>query len=381
LSWKPLSIPLAAGALLTAVFFTDHDAANFDRRLPVGPGGAIAVDIALGSGISFDHGSLTIRSHAEDDLRVLAETSGWGKYAVDLDLSHQGEQAALVGRVDGPLDWLFGGPTVNVSIWVPADFSVKASLHGGPLLLEDLTGPITARVEEDVVLRRAEGRVRLASRSGSVEVRDVDGDLEVKSERGDVDIGGVRGSVVVTAGRGSVEIESVSGPVNVESDQAQVEIDDVRGDVSVTTERGAVDLEEIEGSVFARTNRGGIYLEDIDGAVRAQSVRGSIEVDFEGTPHGVIETERGEIEIEFREGASFDLDARTEQGRVRLGDAAEEYGDDDSADLEASDDSEDTSHHKRGLVRFRGEEVARAINGGGETLRLRSGRGSIRIRD
>lgn len=375
MSWKLLSIPLATGGLMTAIFFADHGAANFDRRLPVGPGGSIAVDIVLGGGISFDYGSLYIRSHAAEDLRVLAETSGWGKYAVDLDLSHEGDRAALVGRVDGPFDWLFGGPTVNVSVWVPPDFSVDASISGGPLVLEDLTGPITAKVDEDVSLRRAEGRVFLSSHRGSVDVQDVDGDLEVRSERGDVDITGVRGSIRVAAERGSVEIASISGTVNVESERAGVEIDDVRGDVSVKTGRGAIELEEIEGSVFARTNRGGVYLEEIDGVVDAHSERGSIEVDFEGNPRGKIETVRGNIEIEFSEGASFDLDARTERGRVRLGDDAEEYAENDL------DGEEDDSDRSWGQLRSREDEMVRAINGGGETLQLRSGRGTIRLRD
>lgn len=381
MSWKVLSLPLVAGGLLVAVFFADHEGANFDERLPVGPGGSIAVDIALGGGISFDYGSLTIRSHAADDLRVLAETTGWGKYAVDLDLSHRGNRAELVGRVDGPLDWLFGGPTVNVSVWVPADFTVDASIRGGPLVLEDLTGPITAHVDEDVTLRRAEGRVSIASRRGSVEVQDVDGDLEVRSERGEIEIKGVRGSLHVVAGKGSVDIESVTGTVNVESEKAGVEIDRVRGDVAVTTGRAAVELEEVEGNVVVRTTRGGIYLDDIDGRVHAHTERGGIDVDFEGDPGGNIETERGTIEIEFPTGASFDLDARAERGSVRLGDEAEEWSDDDLDDDDGAGLEDADSDRRWDRRRSRADDVVRAINGGGETLRLRSGRGSIRIHD
>lgn len=374
MSPKLLSVIGLVGLALGGLAVYSYEAPGFDERVPVGGGGTLDVDIVLGGGFSFDHGSLHIRSHDADDVRVQADVSGWGAYAVDLDLSHEGERAELIGRVDGPLDWMFGGPTVNVSVWVPRDFTVDASIQGGPLVLEDLVGPLVANVDEDVTLRRVEGKVRLDSARGAVEVEDVDGELSVRSERGDIEVTGVRGLLSVTAERGEVEIESVTGDVEVESDSGSVEVEDVRGDATITTGRGRIEAGQIRGTIVANTDRGGIELDEIDGEVRAHSRRGSIEVEFDGDPVGEIETGHGSIEIEVPEGAAFDLVARTERGRIRIGDDADEFGDDD--DAEDDDDGDE-----RRLGRRRPEELARAINGGGGRLQLRTGRGTIRIDD
>ena len=379
MTWKVWSIPAAASIALVAGVFSGRD---LDQRIPVGPGGSIAVDLELGAGIAFDYGSLTIRSHEAEDVRIESETTGWGRYAVDFDLSRDGEHVELVGRVDGLLDWMFGGPTVDVSVWVPRDFAVEARIEGGPLVLEDLAGPISAEVEDtDVTLRRAEGPVRIASDRGAIEVEDVEGDLQIRTRRGEIDVTGVRGAVNVTTDRGDVEIASVTGRVDITSGSGSVEIDGVRGDISVKTDRGRIEAEDIEGDIDARTGRGGIQLQEIDGAVHAQSRRGSIEVTFEGDPRGEIETERGSIEIEVDEGASFTLDARTERGDIRIGDDAGDPDDGDLDDLGADDQGDGDRERGLRLFRDRDEELVREINGGGDTLRLRTGRGSIRIRD
>lgn len=374
MSWKTIAAPAAAGVVLLGAALTGHDGSDFDTRVPVGPGGSLRVDLELGGGIAFDHGSLHVRSHDAEDVRVVADTTGWGKYAVDLDLSHRDESVTLQGVVDGPFDWMFGGPTVNVSIWVPRDFTVDARISGGPLVLEDLAGPLTANVDDtNLGLYRAEGPVRIVSRAGSVEVEDVEGSLEVRSERGRVDVAGVRGSVRVSTERGSIEVRDVTGPVHVESDGGSIEIDDVRGELQVATDRGRIEADDVEGSVVVSTNRGGIQLEEIDGPVRARSRRGDIEVDFEGDPRGEIETGRGSIDIDVPEGAGFDLDARTERGRIDL--------DGYTLDEDALEDDEegDGFDGREGIGRE--ERVARSINGGGETLQLRTARGEIRVSD
>jgi hypothetical protein len=388
-----LAVPVVALALLLTELLTGHERSDFEELIPVDPGGSATVDLALGEGFSFDRGSLHVRSHDTNDVRVVAESSGWGRYAIDLDLSHESDRLALVGRVDGFLYWLFGGPTVNVSLWLPEEFTLEARISGGPLVLEDLAGPlaITASAEGgDVTLRRAEGTIRLASTSGSIDVEDVEGDLEVQARDGEIDVAGVRGAVTVLAehgtvevesvtgpvtvasriGRlhGSVDIESVTGPVTVESEHGRVEIDRVRGKVSVTTGRAGIEVEDVDGSVVARTERGGIRLEEVDGEVRARSGRGSIEVVFRGAPRGEIETERGDIGVRVPDQVGFDLDARTERGDIQLDGVGPRR-----------DPTEETEEHEAPGARSRGAEVIQAIHGGGPRLRLRTGRGTLRV--
>ena len=132
----------------------------------------------------------------------------------------------------------------------------------------------------------------------------------------------------------------------------------------------------MEGSVVVSTNKGSIQLEEIDGPVRARSRRGDIDVDFEGDPRGEIETGRGDIDIDVPEGAGFDLDARTERGRIDLDGYTLDQG---APEDDEEGDGFDGFDGRWGIGRA--ERVDRAINGGGDTLRLRTGRGEIRVSD
>ncbi len=293
--------------------------ADFDRSLPARAGGELWVDLELGSGFSFDKGSLEITSHSKDEVRVVAKVSGWGEYAVDIDVRERDGDARVVGRVDGFLHWAFGGPTVDLRVFVPQDYTVDARIDGGPLLLEDLVGPVAARAEgSEVTLRRSEGDVELTVSGGHVTVEDVEGALTIHSREGGVEVSGVRGDLGVRSEDGSIEIASVKGRVDAATKGGAIKIERVRGHVRARTARGRIELDDIEGDVDVATERGRIEVTGLQGRIQAHSGRGGIDVEFAGDPAGAIETERGSIEVEIPADASFALEAETRRGAVEL---------------------------------------------------------------
>lgn len=267
-AWPILSLAAVALALGAAlVSWLDHP--DLDERIPLRRGGRLVVDVALGGGVSLDPGSLAIRSHADDAVHVSAHTSGWGQYAVALELSQQDDRVDLVGRVEGPLYWIFGGPSVELEIAVPRGVAVEARFVGGPLRVEDVEGEVTLR-----------------------------------SDDGDVEVDGVRGALRVTALHGRVEIASVEGPVRVGSAGGRL--------------HGSIEIEDVTGPVQVESRSGQIELAQIAGPVSAHCERCSIEVEFAQAPSGELETQRGSIDVRVPRGAGFDLDARAERGRVRV---------------------------------------------------------------
>jgi hypothetical protein len=292
---------------------------DLDRRVAAQSGGKLAIDMQLAWGFAFDKGSLTISSHDADEVRVVVDTSGWGEYAVDVEVTELPDGVRVEGRVDGLLHWLFGGPTVDLSVWVPGDYSVDARIEDGPLLIEDLKGSVEARVEGDsLVVRRSDGELRLVSRGGPISVEDIEGSLDLESHDSDVQVSGVRGSLRVRSGRGRADISSVTGRADVESSSGRIEVDRVDGVARFVSDSGSIDVDGAEGQLEVRTGRGRIQVDDVEGRVLAHSGRGGIDVRFSGEPEGVIETERGSIDVEVPRGSSFDLEAATARGRVEL---------------------------------------------------------------
>ncbi len=138
---------------------------SVDLRLSARPGGSLTADVEFGSGLAFDRGSLLIETHEDDDVRVTARISGWGKYAVDVEARERAGDVHVIGRVEGFLHWILTGPTLDIHVFVPEGYGVNARVDGGALVLENLSGPVEARAEEggrnSITLRGAEGVVKL----------------------------------------------------------------------------------------------------------------------------------------------------------------------------------------------------------------------------
>lgn len=313
------AILLAVGVACSLSLWLACGGVDLDRRLPAQPGGRLSIDMQLGWGLAFDKGSLTISSHDADEVRVVVDTSGWGEYAVDIDIEEVANGVRVEGRVDGLLHWLFGGPTVDLRVWVPIDYSVDARIEDGPLVIEDLKGPVEARVEGDrLIVRRTEGGLRLVAKGGPISVEDVEGSLDLESQDSDVDVSGARGSLRVRSGRGRVEISSATGRVDVETSSGRIEVERVDGDARLVSDSGGIEIDGMKGDLEVRTGRGRIQVEELEGRVLARSGRGGIEVRFASDPAGVVETQRGSIDIEVPRGSGFDLEASTGRGSIEL---------------------------------------------------------------
>jgi hypothetical protein len=292
---------------------------DLDRRIAARPGEKLSIDMQLAWGLAFDKGSLTISSHDADEVRVVVDTSGWGEYAVRVDVTEVAGGVSVEGRVDGFLHWLFGGPKVDLTVWVPVDYSVDARIAGGPLRIEDLKGVVEAQVEGDsLIVRRTEGELRLVAKSGDISAEDIEGSLDLESQGSDVEVSGVRGSLRVRSGRGRAEISSVTGDVDVETSSGRIEVDRIDGGARLVSDSGRIEVEAMEGDLEVRTSRGRIQVDGIEGRVLARSGRGRIEVRFAGDPSGVIETQRGSIDIEVPQGSGFDLEASTARGSIEV---------------------------------------------------------------
>ena len=293
---------------------------DFEERVAAAPGGRLEVNLDLGQGLRPDPGSLEVMSREADEVRVVAEASGWGASGVRLRVVADGETIRIDGGVSGALSWLFGGPRVRVRVWVPRDFSADLRCSTGPIRVEDLRGDVRARTEDaSIEVSAVEGRVRLRGGSGEVRVSEVVGDVDVRLDDGDV------------------------------------ELRWIRGDVEVRTGNGGLDFAHVDGALRARTDRGHIELHDMAGSVEAKTERGTVFASFSGEPHGLLETRRGSVEVQIPADAGAELDASTARGSVELAGGFA---------LPAAEES----------------RVAGPLNGGGLPLRLYTARGNILVR-
>ncbi len=293
---------------------------SLDQRLSAKPGGLLQVDLDLGDEARPERVVLEVRSHDADEVWAVADVSGPGASAVSFRLEQDDAGVRLYGRAGGLLSWLFGGPSVQLRVFVPREFSVDLRSASGPVHVEDVTGSLRARTRDGQLdVRGADGPVRLRTSGGDVAVTEVQGDVEVRAQDGSIELGWITGSVAARTGQGDIAARHLDGRVDLRSDSGEIELRDVRGAVAAKTESGAV---------YAS---------------------------FLADPSGVIETQRGSVEVSLPASAKLALDARSGRGRVDVGAGL-------VVDGARSDD-----------------RVTGTLNGGGETLRIYTARGSVRV--
>jgi hypothetical protein len=181
--------------------------------------------------------------------------------------------------------------------------------------------------------------------------------LDIRTSGGGLDLEEIQGNVRARTSGGNIQVDEIEGDTDLETSGGSVEASDIRGNLRIRTSGGRIKASEVTGDVDARTSGGPITIHDVEGRLDLRTSGGSIDARFTGDPAGHLETSGGSIEVEFPSGAGADLDAQTAGGRVEVEHAVTIQG------------SINPSH------------LVGAVNGGGESLVLRTSGGNIRIKE
>ena len=171
-----------------------------------------------------------------------------------------------------------------------------------------------------------------------------------------------KANVVARSGDGSIRIEGVAGRCELRSGDGSVGGRELRGEIVVNTGDGSVGLQDVEGTVDLTTGDGGVSVSGVLSRVQVETHDGSVTVRADPgsamADDWSIETSDGGISVYLPEDFSADVDAQTSDGRV-------------TSDLEVT--MTVTGRIERGTLKGR-------IGEGGQSLRVRSGDGTIRLR-
>lgn len=168
------------------------------------------------------------------------------------------------------------------------------------------------------------------------------------------------------SGDGSVTIRRVNGKISVRTDDGSVRITEAKGEIVVQTGDGSIQAAEIDGRVDLETRDGSIVIDGVLHAVRADSGDGSIKLTAQKgsamDTDWAATTGDGSIDVRVPDGFGAEVDAKSNDGRVRI-------------EKMAGQDRERARDEDRDQSSSRGK-----IGDGGKLLKLRSGSGSISVK-
>ena len=144
--------------------------------------------------------------------------------------------------------------------------------------------------------------------------------------------------------------------INAQTGSGNQAIGSVDGAVRAQTGSGSIRIERAGGSLHAQTGSGNIQADSVGGEVRAQTGSGSVEVRQIARGDVSVQTGSGSVTLSLPQDAAYTLDARTGSGSIS------------------------TSQPLTVQGRIGRNHITGTVRGGGNTVNVRTGSGSIDIR-
>ncbi|HEX2328064.1 MAG TPA: DUF4097 family beta strand repeat-containing protein [Candidatus Angelobacter sp.] len=276
---------LAAFALPALAAPTGH----FERTLKVS--GQVNLEITSGSG------NVTVHTGAADTVQVSAKLHGnngtsWLFGSGDVEERiHKIEQNPPIEQTGNSIHIgsrgdheLYRNISIDYDVTVPAQTQLTSRTGSGDQTITGVALPLNAQTG-----------------SGNVTVDNLGAEARVSSGSGDIKIGSVKGTLTASAGSGNIRAQGVAGEINAHTGSGDVEMRQVSA-----------------GNVKVDTGSGNIRLHGIKGGLHAQAGSGDIVAEGEPTSDWKLGAGSGSITLKVPSQASFNIDARTSSGSLKV---------------------------------------------------------------
>lgn len=237
--------------------------------------------------------------------------------------------------------------------------SLQAETYSGSVRVKSVAGMADVKTSGgDLVVGQAGKDVTALTFSGAITIDSAKGRVNAKNSGGGIKVGTAGGDVVAVTYSGNVSVDECGGKVEVKSSGGNITLGETAGNVSAETYSGMIRLKRTGGSVVARNSGGSIDLGELGGAADAKTFAGGIRATLPAKLKGtcLLETSSGDIKLDCPQEIAADLSARAHSGHV-------------VAEIPVTVQGE----QRRGQMQGK-------LNGGGPSLMLNAGSGSIYLR-
>lgn len=300
---------------------------NVAETFDVSPGAKLVVDV--------DFGNIEVTRGAENNVAVTAyrklsaESEAREKEytdAVPIRITREGNTVIVrARRAEEQRHWNWRGST-NME----ARYTIRA-----PANLEAL----------------------LSTGGGSINASELNGRMKANTGGGDLKFAHLRGPLNAESGGGNIELTACNGAIQTETGGGKITTEGGSGGLTVSTGGGSIGVRNFDGDAKIETGGGKLTLVNIRGRLNAETGGGAISAQF-GAPVAAdtrLETSAGRIEVVLPPEAALNLEAESSEGSV-------------------------TSELPVVAAMAGRDGLKGTINGGGKSLVLRTGAGSIAIK-
>ena len=186
-----------------------------------------------------------------------------------------------------------------------------------------------------------------------------DADLQIDTGDGSVDTQAVNGRLKIHTGDGSVKAQAVNGDVDIDTGDGSITLEGAKGEIRLHTGDGHIDARNLDGRLDANSGDGHIKIDGRLDGLMVKTGDGSIDARIEpgSKLNGGwnIRTGDGSVDVVLPSDLQANIDASTNDGRISLGIPLTVEGN------------------------FSNSQIHGKMNGGGQSLTIHTGDGSIRL--
>jgi len=319
--------PTALLFLISSVAALAATEERLDHRFSVQPGGTVVVEV--------DFGSIDISTNGTSEVVV----DVWRK----IGRRKKADEEAFLR--DNPVEFAQEGNTLTIQSHGKSKWSWSVSGRNQNEAKYTISVP-------------AQFNARLKSGGGGVRVVDLTGDVKAHTGGGGLSFARLHGALDGETGGGGVNASDCEGALNFRTGGGGIEVTGGSGSLDGTTGGGSISVRKFQGAAHVTTGGGGLTIENVDGGVDASTGGGSIGalLPSELSDTVKLSTGGGSISVSVPATAAFNLDAKTSGGSV-------------STDLPVTV-----------VGKIEDGRLQGPVNGGGKSVQLRSGGGSIRLK-
>lgn len=198
------------------------------------------------------------------------------------------------------------------------------------------------------------------SRKLHIEVRmPKDGDVQVQTGDGSVQADTISGNVSLHTGDGSIKANSLTGTIDLHTNDGSITVDTLKGVIRLHSGDGSIEARQLDGKVDADSGDGHIRIDGRFDALNVKTGDGSVNTRVASgskmATSWTIRTGDGSVDLVLPADFQTDIDASTGDGHISLG---------ISVTVEGT---------------FSKSQIHGKMNGGGQSLTIHTGDGSIRL--
>jgi DUF4097 and DUF4098 domain-containing protein YvlB len=310
----------------------------------------------------FGNYQLSVRTLENGGVDVTARLEGGGHHHMSFGADFQ---IKLPQRFN--LDVETQGGDIGVENVLQGE--ARLTTAGGDIRTADVSGALKAETAGgNIVLGQMGQRVDARTAGGGIRVGDVKGDAALETSGGEIVVGQVAGTLRAETAGGDVVIAGAAGPVVAQTAGGQIQIGPAGGSVRAETAGGSIRCRGTRGRVVAETAGGSIDLIQVEGPVKASTAAGRIlaqwTVSQKGFGASQLQTSMGDVYVYLPPNLPLNIDAAIDVA------AGHQIVSDFPLTIQG-----DKEEFVARSISGRG-----ALNGGGETLRIRTTAGNIEIR-